>query len=440
MSISQNFPEEGPTLNLNFAGSKTLDPRITFSRTTTGTYMDANGLIVTAPADAPRFDHRYVNGEIESLGLLVEEERSNLATYSNGLSSWGSAYSHTLNQDVVGPDGITNSAWTMDDTYTGGDGAFREKSFSVTPSTNQYCFSVFAKSGTAIWFDMYAFFIGSSTKAVYLNYVWGTNTLSVGSAENSPPAPTIYGKIEYPNGWNRFYFVFSDPTGLNNTCLFRLYPSSRNAGYVGSTLFYGAQIEEGAFPTSYIPRPDASTATREPDRAVIEGSNFTDIFNTNFEHFSMFVNYDNTDIDDGTNYSIIQFWGESTNFDNRVEFYKDNDSPYHIETRAFGGGSAIFSNGNLSAGSTAATQKLATSWSVDYSTSSGASRRWAFSFNGESVDVVNDATGTTVPSLTRIGFGINPTRTDFDGGKIHFKQISLYSNTLTDSQLQTLTK
>jgi hypothetical protein len=65
MSISQNFPEEGPTLNLNFAGSKTLDPRITFSRTTTGTYMDANGLIVTAPADAPRFDHRYVNGEIE---------------------------------------------------------------------------------------------------------------------------------------------------------------------------------------------------------------------------------------------------------------------------------------------------------------------------------------------------------------------------------------
>lgn len=279
MSISQLFPEEGPTLNLNFAGSKTLDPRITFSRTSTGTYMGSDGLIKVAPADAPRFDHRYVNGEIESLGLLVEESRSNLLTYSNGLSSWGSVYSHTLNQDVVGPDGITNSAWTMDDTYTGGDGAFREKSFSVTPSTNQYCFSVFAKSGTAIWFDMYAFFIGSSTRAVYLNYVWGTNTLSVGSAENSPPAPTIYGKIEYPNGWNRFYFVFSDPTGLNNTCLFRLYPSSRNAGYVGSTLFYGAQIEAGAFPTSYIPRPDASTATRNPDNASITGSNFSSWFN-----------------------------------------------------------------------------------------------------------------------------------------------------------------
>ena len=55
MSISQNFPDEGPTLNLNFAGGKVLDPRITFIRSSVGTYMDANGLVVTASADEPRF-------------------------------------------------------------------------------------------------------------------------------------------------------------------------------------------------------------------------------------------------------------------------------------------------------------------------------------------------------------------------------------------------
>ena len=69
MSISQNFPEEGPTLNLNFAGSRTLDPRITFTRTQTtsngSTYMGRDGLIKYAGPDEPRFDHRYVNGEIE---------------------------------------------------------------------------------------------------------------------------------------------------------------------------------------------------------------------------------------------------------------------------------------------------------------------------------------------------------------------------------------
>jgi hypothetical protein len=84
MSISQNFPEEGPSLNLNFAGSKTLDPRITFTRTSSATYMDDSGLIRVAPANSARFDHRFnpTNGEIESLGLLVEEPRSNFALLS----------------------------------------------------------------------------------------------------------------------------------------------------------------------------------------------------------------------------------------------------------------------------------------------------------------------------------------------------------------------
>jgi hypothetical protein len=75
MSISQLYPAEGPTLNLNFAGSRTLDPRITFTRTQTtsngSTYMGRDGLIKYAGPDEPRFDHRYVNGEIESLGLLL---------------------------------------------------------------------------------------------------------------------------------------------------------------------------------------------------------------------------------------------------------------------------------------------------------------------------------------------------------------------------------
>ena len=75
MAISQNFPNTRPSLNLNFARSKTLDPRITFSRTSAGTYVDDNGFIKTASADEPRFDHDHTTGE--SLGLLVEEARSN---------------------------------------------------------------------------------------------------------------------------------------------------------------------------------------------------------------------------------------------------------------------------------------------------------------------------------------------------------------------------
>jgi hypothetical protein len=40
MSIAQNFPEIRPSLNLDFANVKALDPRVTFARASTGAYYD----------------------------------------------------------------------------------------------------------------------------------------------------------------------------------------------------------------------------------------------------------------------------------------------------------------------------------------------------------------------------------------------------------------
>jgi len=433
MSIQQNFPAISPSLNLNFARSKTLDPRITFSRTSTATRVNEQGLVEVVSADIPRFDHEYENGVIKSLGLLVEEERSNLLTYSADFNNWSKIRSYISGVNVISPDGTESANKIVEDNSLGTHYVRK----LPTVSADAVCaISVYVKSAQRSQFAIHTYGSNGWNASLTAIYDLPTGNITGTNAENC----TINA---VGNGWYRATYI-ATKNSTSGTANVDFYTAlNGNVSYQGDNssgiYLWGAQLEEGAFPTSYIPTT-ASTATREPDRAVIEGSNFTDIFNTNFNNFSMFVNYDNTDTDDGTNYSIIQFWGESTNYDNRVEFFKDNASPYHIETRAFGGGSAIFSNGLLNASSKAATQKLATSWSVNYSTSSGAYRRWAFSFSGESVDVVNDNVGTTVPSLTRIGFGINPTRTDFDGGKIYFKQISLYSNTLTDSQLQTLTK
>ena len=83
-----------PSLDLQFATGKTLDDRvsgnnlITFSRadaTTCATYVDSNGVIQTAAANVPRFDHDPVTGE--SLGLLIEESRTNLVTHSEQLNN-----------------------------------------------------------------------------------------------------------------------------------------------------------------------------------------------------------------------------------------------------------------------------------------------------------------------------------------------------------------
>ena len=86
----------------------------------------------------------------------------------------------------------------------------------------------------------------------------------------------------------------------------------------------------------------------------------------------------------------------------------------------------------------AATQKLAFSYSVPNYGASG-TRKWAFSFSGESVDLITNNNGSTVPAWTRLGIGINPTRDDESGGKLHVKRLAIYPKALTDAQLQLLT-
>ena len=133
---------------------------------------------------------------------------------------------------------------------------------------------------------------------------------------------------------------------------------------------WGVQLEKGEFATSFIPT-HGSVATRGYEAVTLEGTDFSDIFGTDFKQFSLVADYDNTQTDDGTNYGIIDLWGESTGYDDRIEWMKDNASPYHIETRSFGQGNATFANGNLSASNKTKSHRFATSWSVpDYSNTS----------------------------------------------------------------------
>jgi hypothetical protein len=92
-----------PTLDLRFASSKSLVDHIsgqnliTFTRSSNATFFDANGTIQTAGANTPRFDHNPATGE--SLGLLIEEARTNLLLNSETLATQSvtvTAAAHTL--------------------------------------------------------------------------------------------------------------------------------------------------------------------------------------------------------------------------------------------------------------------------------------------------------------------------------------------------------
>ena len=227
MTIKHLYPATRPSLDLNFAATKRLDPRITFSRASTGTYVDANGLIQTAATNTARFDHNPTTGE--SLGLLVEAARTNTITYS----SIGLADVNTQRYAGVAPDGTFTAALITNNNLATG--------YRNSPGAGTFTYSVFVKQGTSTTFRMFYAGYGDTD----WTFTFSTETLVVAGAWTNA-------RVEkYPNGWYK----------LSATSSARdLYYYYFAADLTTSTVFFwGAQVEAGAFPTSYIPTPATFT-------------------------------------------------------------------------------------------------------------------------------------------------------------------------------------
>ena len=273
MAISQNFPDEGPTLNLNFAGSKVLDPRITFIRSSVGTYMDANGLVVTGSADSSRFDHRYVNGEIESLGLLVEERRTNVLLYSEEFDSWSNNNASVTANATTAPDGTTTADKLVENSSTGNKEVYQSATFT---SGTSLTFSCFAKAGERTRFRLAATTarFDSSTNAYF--------DLSAGTVVTTTGGFTSASIEAYPNGWYRCVGTMLPTSSGTNNVFITLVNTGTNTGYTGDgssgVFIWGAQLEADKDVSSYIPTTNA-TVTRNSDNAYFD--DISDFFNIN---------------------------------------------------------------------------------------------------------------------------------------------------------------
>ena len=444
VAASQDYPNYRPRVDWNFAAVKKLDPRIKYRRRNNASYTDEFGIIRQVGENEPRFDHDPITGECK--GLLLEDGRTNLVASSEDMNenfgSWvnnGLSARYTDTSGVISPDGTTGSTKLIENSATSSHLVYDNVSASAStgyitsvflkkPATNGRTFGLITEGNT-------------QNSTAYFNLVDGTVTNNGGSGYVSA------GTIEYPNGWWRCWMRFN--SGGSQSSLNVQFGPAGDSGtgtfsYAGDSskyiLAWGAQCESGEMITSYIKterHANDNGSARGQDFTTVEGSDFSDIFDTDFKQFSMVADYDNTTTPDGNSYSIIDLWGEATGYDDRIEWFKDNASPYHIETRSVGQGNATFVNGALSASSKAKSQRFATSWYVpDYSNTS--SRRFVVSMGGEAVDVIGDSSGTTVPQLTRLGIGCNPTRLDFSAGVLHFKRLMFYNRTLSDGQLQNL--
>ena len=280
LEVTQEYPTIRPTLDLNFAATKVLDDRITFTRDSVGTYVDENGILKYASNNTPRFDHDPTTGE--SLGLLIEESRTNILGLSSDLTDnngndWDNINGTISVNQTTAPDGTTTAA-----SFTASAGnAEHSVVFAELVPTGNVTASVWVKPNTysIVSFVLY----GEANSTVSYNL----STKTVYNQGSNVSRATI---TEYPNGWYRISATMN--CTVSNSRVYRLFASTGNFNAGGSESFYywGPQVESGSFETSYIPTYASNTSvTRAADLATIKGTNFTDFYNQT--ESTLFVHY-----------------------------------------------------------------------------------------------------------------------------------------------------
>ena len=295
IDITESYPTIRPSLNLNFARSRALDPRVTFTRASIGTYVGRDGLIKTAGVNQPRFDHDPET--LESLGLLIEEPRTNYLGNSRMLFNWGfgaagdSWEPSTGSQLSANPDG-SSPAYHYSPSSTAGYHRFNRSVTVPTLDTN-YVVSLFVKRVTAgsvsnlnryVELEVTGNFNSNSSGTGHSGTFGGSavtfdmQNLVIESQTNLFNGYVGDAKIEdYGNGWYRLSYVFNPGVGSNFTGQVWWGHCNSIVGDTGgetgngnpSFYFWGASVENGSFTTSHIPTPANSSVTRAADKAEV---------------------------------------------------------------------------------------------------------------------------------------------------------------------------
>jgi hypothetical protein len=384
-----------------------------YTATTTQPITNYVPVLLTAPANKARFDYNPVTGV--ALGLLIEQQRTNLTLYSEEFdnAAWSkTVYPSTITANqTIAPSGTLSAdliSSTTDSSRHGVNQIHAGATAGVTYTASVYVkkgtqrYIVFGDGGDAPWHILiFDFDTGTITSTTNLT---GSSVTSVG------------------NGWFRLTCSFT----RTNAGTFQFVVGFSNVSstasppiYVGSItdnfFLWGAQLEAGAFATTYIATV-ATTQTRTADSASMTGTNFSSWYNNGEgtlygEGLGTLSNGTIATINTGTSFSNMIVLGSFGATNEAARVWANNTSQAELGTLALNTRNKI---------------------SLAYATNNIAT-----SINGASV--ITD-TSAIIPSIgvDTLQIGRQWSATLQLNGTI--KKIAYWPLRLTNAQLQTLTR
>lgn len=375
-----------------------------YLQTTTAPITNYIPRLMTAATNVARFDHDPITRE--SLGLLIEEQRANLVTYAEDFSNaaWAKNSGVTITANAnIAPDGNLTADKLNETTIAAGlSGVSRTISGLTNGAT--YTASVYAKAGERKYIYMTA-----GIREVNADLVNGVITYT-----NSTATIKNVG-----GGWWRITLSFAAIGTSAGIGFYLTYPVVVSTKATGNGIYlWGAQLEAGAFATSYIPTVAASV-TRSADVAKMTGINFSSWYRP----------------DEGTICTEMSTFAPAATSVLRIVSLSINGSESSETNRLFS------YNGKIGGSTTYAGSTITDLQPFTYTTNTAFKFAYGYKLNdfaavGNGGTVSTDASGNVPNSLNEMGIGSVGTSAQINGT---IKKIAYYPQRLTNAQLQGLT-
>ncbi len=231
---------------------------LSVTRATTATRVNASGLVESMGNNVPRLD--YSNGTCPS--LLVEPQRTNLLTYSSSFdnAAWTPQNISLTTNATTAPDGTT----TADKIILNNGSQVNPVVYQISDTTaNTRTLSFFAKASEYnIAFGRVG---GAASAPIVLFSLTGSGSILHNQNVSA------YSIEALANGWYRCSMTYAHGTAFApnvGVCSATYSVSASNVTSTGNgtsgIFIWGAQLELGSYPTSYIPTTSASV-TRNAD-------------------------------------------------------------------------------------------------------------------------------------------------------------------------------